>query len=184
VQQLIKRTEEQLLFSDLSVSLSQGALPTGLGTEPDVRVPGRVLVQVLSINDISHPALVLKDVHEQRKEHAATSLSGLAPSPRPPFGGNEAAAKTVEPPKFPRGMLSLELSDGFTTISAIEYKTVPGLSMDTTELGAKVRRFPQVRAPLCTHLTIERAAFTKGRALLARDHPARAVGSDGQRLPS
>jgi RecQ-mediated genome instability protein 1 len=139
VQQLIKRTEEQLLFSDLSVSLSKGGLPTGLYTEPETRIAGRVLVQVLSITDISHPALVLKDVHEQRKEHAATCLSGLASLKRPSSGANEATETPSKPPSFPRGMLSMELSDGFTTVSAIEYKTVPELSADSTELGAKVR---------------------------------------------
>lgn len=40
---------------------------------------------------------------------------------------------------FPRSMLKVRLSDGYSTYEAIEYKRVGGLSMEDTQLGRKVR---------------------------------------------
>jgi RecQ-mediated genome instability protein 1 len=156
VRQLIKQTEEQLLFSDLAHSLSSGALPVDIGSSDESKIPGRVLVQVLSITDISHSALQLSDIHKRRKEHAAsllavvggaTQASGSFSSSRPPPPQSTAATTTTldgeggeadMPLNFPRGMLSLQLSDGFTTVKAIEYRTIPQLSLETTQLGCKV----------------------------------------------
>ena len=42
-------------------------------------------------------------------------------------------------PKYPRGMLRLELSDGFTTVEAVEYRSIPQLELGITPLGYKVR---------------------------------------------
>jgi RecQ-mediated genome instability protein 1 len=41
-------------------------------------------------------------------------------------------------PKYPRGMLRLELSDGFTTVEAVEYRSIPQLELGVTPLGYKV----------------------------------------------
>ena len=42
-------------------------------------------------------------------------------------------------PNYPRGMLRLELSGDFTTVKAVEYKSIPQLKLGVTPLGYKVR---------------------------------------------
>jgi hypothetical protein len=41
-------------------------------------------------------------------------------------------------PKYSRGMLRLELSDGLTTVEAVEYRSIPQLELGVTPLGYKV----------------------------------------------
>ncbi|PWN20920.1 hypothetical protein BCV69DRAFT_282432 [Microstroma glucosiphilum] len=53
------------------------------------------------------------------------------------FNAAEEAA-TLPATVFPRSMLQLQLSDGFTTVVGFEHRRVPGLSMADTPLGAKV----------------------------------------------
>ena len=60
-------------------------------------------------------------------------LAGLARE------GDEDATEDEGPvPKYPRGMLRLELSDGFTTVEAVEYRSIPQLRLGVTPLGYKV----------------------------------------------
>lgn len=42
-------------------------------------------------------------------------------------------------PKYPRGMLKFELSDGATTLQAIEFRSLPDFELGVTPLGYKVR---------------------------------------------
>ncbi|KAF8068632.1 hypothetical protein FPV67DRAFT_1415327 [Lyophyllum atratum] len=42
-------------------------------------------------------------------------------------------------PKYPRGMLKLRLTDGMVTLPAVEYRFLPGLSLENTPLGYNVR---------------------------------------------
>ncbi len=43
-------------------------------------------------------------------------------------------------PAYSRSMLSLELTDGFTVMKAMEYRRIPELVLGETMLGAKVGR--------------------------------------------
>lgn len=62
-----------------------------------------------------------------------SDLAGLARE------GDEDAEEDEGPvPKYPRGMLRLELSDGFTTVEAVEYRSIPQLELGVTPLGYKV----------------------------------------------
>lgn len=53
------------------------------------------------------------------------------------FNAAEEAA-TLPATVFPRSMLQLQLSDGFTTVVGFEHRRVPALSMADTPLGAKL----------------------------------------------
>ena len=139
--QLIKKVEEQILLASLSEICDSGALPTENLSETLHCVIGdkKILVQVVGMTEVGHSAQALKDTHEQRKEEARITAKG-GQAERTRVVGNlegeeEVNGKTI---KFPRAMLSLQLSDGFTTLKAIECKRIPGLSLEETPLGCKV----------------------------------------------
>lgn len=142
--QLIKKVEAQILLASLESCCESGPLPAQDLSETRSMmiasgVRGSILVQVESIFDAGESALSIKNIHEQRKEEARIKQRG----------GNADRARIIDnlddgeaekgPPKYPRSMLTLQLSDGFTVMKAIEYKRIPGLSLDETKLGSKVR---------------------------------------------
>jgi len=57
-------------------------------------------------------------------------------------GGEEGEEEDEEDdeaiPPYPRGMLRLELSDGHSTLKAMEYQRINGMTLGETALGSKV----------------------------------------------
>ena len=107
--------------------------------------------------EIGHSANALRDVHEERKEEKRIERAGgIAANSRiariDDDGEDEARPQQTQnllprdgeeerkkAPKFPRAMLSFILSDGERRARAIEYRRIPGISLEDTELGCKVR---------------------------------------------
>ncbi|KAI0034240.1 hypothetical protein K488DRAFT_46011 [Vararia minispora EC-137] len=128
--EILKKVEEQLLGSDLRDSMQPN---TGLARNIVQARKGAtgaipILVQITSVTDIGHSAFSLQSVRQMRIDRA--DLAGLAEQD----GGEDDGPI----PKYPRSMLRLELSDGTTTIKAIEYRRIPQLTLDDTPLGYKV----------------------------------------------
>jgi len=134
--EFIERVKGQLLESDLVDSMSHG---TGLDTNTPkmtghLRGPP-VLVQITAITEIGSSALQIEQIRAAREERLQAGVGDVE--------GEEDGDVEVEGegpmPKYPRGTLCFRLSDGATTIEAIEYRTIPQLSLGVTPLGYKVR---------------------------------------------
>jgi RecQ-mediated genome instability protein 1 len=122
---ILDHIEMQFLNSDLRDSaLPDTGLPTSIGTwqRDHLRGPG-VLVEVISLSEIGHSAFSLLQAREKRIERE--SVVGL-----------EDADEVL--PRYPRGTLRFELTDGMITIPAIEYRPLPELELGETPLGYKV----------------------------------------------
>jgi RecQ-mediated genome instability protein 1 len=150
---LIHAVHTQVLLS----SLTDSCLPnTGLPSTPeDVdALHGETLfgkdpclVMILSITEVGHSAFQLQTTMETRKE----ALSGVARIRRirnPQADGAEEDDQEEEEddekiPPYPRSMLRLELSDGHTTMKAMEYRRINGLTLGETALGSKVYTLPR-----------------------------------------
>jgi RecQ-mediated genome instability protein 1 len=134
---LINMVDAQLLQSDLADSMLEGTgLPLNVATLDGVPLPGPpVLVEVVSITDIGASAFQLQNVRQMRVDR--TKMANIAA---------EDDAEEVDEdldgpmPKYPRSMLQLELSDGTTTLKAVEYRPLPELVLGSTPLGFKVCR--------------------------------------------
>lgn len=145
--ELLTQIELQLLQSDLSAStLPNTGFPPDLPTLDYKRVMGLpVLVEIIAVTDIGHSAFSLQNTRQARLDKA--DLAGLAAQRRERDG--ERGVGEGEPqgdeedegpiPKYPRGMLRFELSDGHTIIKAIEFRKIPELVLGELELGYKVR---------------------------------------------
>ncbi|TFK70336.1 hypothetical protein BDN72DRAFT_766730 [Pluteus cervinus] len=146
-QPLIQSIQEQLLLSDLSDSMIPGTgLPLHIGNpETDnatLTGPG-VLVQIVSMTDIGVSAYKLDQTRGVREERIrARAIAGAGAADGQQGEGEEEPDEDVigegPIPKYTRSMLKLGLSDGTTTIQAIEYKPLPELVLGETELGFKV----------------------------------------------
>ena len=96
---------------------------------------------ILSIQEIGASAFALKTTMEQRKE----VLSGVTRIRRMKDPGEEEGEEDENDgaderlPAYSRSMLSMEVTDGFTIMKAMEYRRIPGLVLGETMLGAKVR---------------------------------------------
>ncbi|KAG1747234.1 uncharacterized protein EDB91DRAFT_1235965 [Suillus paluster] len=119
-------------------SLADSTLPnTGLPQDIHAIKRGRVsgppcLVEIRAISDVAHTAFSLMNVRQNRVDRA--DLAGLVRE------GQEDAEEDEGPvPKYPRAILRLELTDGFTTVEAVEYRSIPQLELGVTPLGYKVR---------------------------------------------
>ncbi|KAG2347786.1 hypothetical protein BDR05DRAFT_875381 [Suillus weaverae] len=119
-------------------SLADSTLPN-TGLPQNIRTIKRAcltgppcLVEIRAISDIGISAFSLMNVRQNRMDRA--DLAGLV-------GEDEEDAEEDEGPvpKYPRGMLRLELSDGLTTVEAVEYRSIPQLELGVTPLGYKVR---------------------------------------------
>jgi RecQ-mediated genome instability protein 1 len=128
-----ENVESQLLMSDLTDSMVHGTgLPHDIASFRKSTLSGPpVLVQILALMEIGHSAFNLMNVNQTRKDKA--DLSGLVQ------GDNEDEADEGPIPNYPRSMLQFELSDGATTLKAIEYRKIPQLDLEKTPLGFKVR---------------------------------------------
>jgi RecQ-mediated genome instability protein 1 len=135
VARLLQNVESQLLQSDLRDSAISGTgLPPNISTMKQGRLSGKpVLVEIVAITDIGHSAFQLQTVRQTRIDRA--DLAGLNAE-----RGDDGQAEEEEEgpvPRYPRSMLRLELSDGSTTLKAIEYRKVPQLQLGETPLGYK-----------------------------------------------
>lgn len=152
--QFIQHVEAQLLQSNLADSTvpGSGIDPLLVASNPprpsNVRHPVRqaprqkkttgptpLLVEIKSITEIAHSAFSLLNIHQTRLDRADL---GLAHEEDADQQQDEDEGPV---PKFPRGMLRFELSDGLTTFRAIEFRSLPQLELGTTPLGYKVCLF-------------------------------------------
>ncbi|KAF9243395.1 hypothetical protein BU15DRAFT_42985 [Melanogaster broomeanus] len=134
--QFIKHVEEQLLRSNLEDSLVPGT-----GIDPQLKQstgPIPLLVEIRAITDIAHSAFNLLNTHQTRLDRADL---GLAQGDANNNGEQQQQIQEDEGPvpRFPRGMLRFELSDGSTIFRALEFKSLPELELGVTPLGYKVR---------------------------------------------
>ncbi|EGG07716.1 uncharacterized protein MELLADRAFT_62483 [Melampsora larici-populina 98AG31] len=139
--QLIKKIETQLLLSDLSSSTSSINSPLPLTISLTNSLPNLpkqiclsdrgILVQIQSITEIAHSALSLESTYLKRKNHAQGRDRVLDLD-------DDDTLDRKEPIRFPRAMLKFELSDGHTSVNAIEYRRIDGLELGETPLGCKL----------------------------------------------
>jgi RecQ-mediated genome instability protein 1 len=110
-------------------------LPThiALSTTNIVLTGPPILVQIAAITEIAHSAFNLDQIRVAIEE-------------RERFGGS-LSTNDVEgdidvdegpPPKYPRGMLRFELTDGAITLPAIEYRPLTNVTLGATPHGLKV----------------------------------------------
>ena len=96
-----------------------------------------VLVQIIAITDIGISAFQLEQIRAAREERLTSGVGDEE--------GEEDGDVDVEGegpmPKYPRGTLRFKLSDGVTTLEAMEYRPLPKISLGPTPLGYKVRIF-------------------------------------------
>lgn len=113
-------------------TLPNTGLPQNIRTVKRARLTGLpCLVEIRAISDIGIGAFNLMNVRQNRMDRA--DLAGLVRQ------DEEDAEEDEGPvPKYPRGMLRLELSDGLTTVEAVEYRSIPQLELGITPLGYKV----------------------------------------------
>jgi RecQ-mediated genome instability protein 1 len=128
-------------------------LPANIGELNDVRLSGgaaAVLVEIVSITEIGSSAFNLMSVVNAREERER----GVVSIGSNPDGAQDAAGavrqdydEDDEGPiqRYPRGMLRFELSDGTTTLNAIEYRSIPQLELGITPLGYKVSFYSSPR---------------------------------------
>jgi RecQ-mediated genome instability protein 1 len=129
VDKIMESVESQLLQSDLRDSMLPGTgLPANISELTNVTIRGPFLVEIVAITEIGHSAFTLQNTRQVRMDRA--DLAGLGP---------EVADEDEGPiPKYPRSMLRFELSDGATTLQAMEYRPLPEIQLGVTPLGYKV----------------------------------------------
>lgn len=93
-----------------------------------------VLVEIAAMTEIAHSAFSLEQIRVARDERM--QVDGAAEM-------NDADEGDIDvdegpPPKYPRGMLRFELTDGLTSLPAIEYRPLPSIILGVTSLGCKV----------------------------------------------
>ncbi|PPQ99140.1 hypothetical protein CVT24_009330 [Panaeolus cyanescens] len=132
----IQVVHEQLIKSNLSDSMQHG---TGLSPQIN-NFQGNltgppIMVEIVSIMEIGTSAFQLEQVRAAREERMTSGVGNEE--------GEEDGDIEVEGegpmPKYPRRMLRFKLSDGYCTISAMEYRKIPSLVMGVTPLGYKLR---------------------------------------------
>jgi RecQ-mediated genome instability protein 1 len=93
-----------------------------------------ILVQIVAMTEIGTSAFQLEQTRVAREERMRSGLGNIE--------GEEDGDVEVEGegpmPKYPRGTLRFQLSDGETIIDAMEFRNLPQLSLGVTELGYKV----------------------------------------------
>ncbi|KAL4064421.1 hypothetical protein J3A83DRAFT_4101164 [Scleroderma citrinum] len=133
----IVHVEEQLLQSNLEDSTVPGTgLDRRLVQTEDLdtgSIP--LLVEIRSITEIAHSAFGLLNTHQTRLDRADLGLARDGDNQQDQRQQDEDEGPI---PRFPRGMLRFELSDGHTLFRAIEFRSIPDLVLGETPLGYKV----------------------------------------------
>lgn len=145
---LLKTVEQQILLSPLESCTASGSLPPGASEEQDgILSPGKgQLLQIISMDEVGHSALHLKETLQARREDAKLGVEadrvrvqGLTQEGEAEDAGTGAAGVSGGgAARFPRAMLKLELSDGHSTLQALEYRRIPALDLGSTDLGSKL----------------------------------------------
>ena len=86
------------------------------------------------MTEIAHSAFSLEQIRVARDERMR--VDGAAETDDADEG--DIDVDEGPPPKYPRGMLRFELTDGLTSIPAIEYRPLPSIILGVTSLGCKV----------------------------------------------
>ncbi|KAF8632264.1 hypothetical protein AX15_002009 [Amanita polypyramis BW_CC] len=136
-QTFITALEHQLLSSDLRDSMLRGAgLPCNIARSNTntVLTGPPILVEIAAMMEIAHSAFNLEQVRVAREERLR---SGHATQNDDADEG-DIDVDEGPPPKYPRGTLRLELTDGTTSLPAIEYRPLPNIILDVTPLGCKI----------------------------------------------
>jgi len=155
-QALIKAVELQLLASDLATSSLPPRTPA---RDPDAKLafPTKTLVQLASLDMVSHPAhQLLETLKEKREAARAGHDPALAKKEEPdatlpaqgwaqrqggPGAGEDGPdeEKVGEYPGAGKGMGKLVVTDGHEQFVGMEYKPLGGwCCLDQLRLGAKV----------------------------------------------
>ena len=119
-------------------SILSSSLPTSAALPPARKIPlarhhssSKLRVHV---TEIAHSAFSLLNTHQTRIDRADLGLAQEE--------DEQAEQQRDEDegpvPRFPRGILRFELSDGLTTFRAIEFWSLPQLELGKTPLGYKV----------------------------------------------
>lgn len=135
-QGLVKALEHQILESDFCDSMLPGTgLPTHVALQnTSTSLKGiHVLVEVAAITEIASSAFNLNQTRVARQER----LNDGDVEDGEGEGDIDVAGEGPMP-KYTRGMLKFQLTDGTTTLPAIEYRSLPELSLENTPLGFKV----------------------------------------------
>ena len=135
LQGLLDAVEHQILESNFSDSMLPG---TGLPTHAVVPTTTTILeglqfhVEIVSNTEIASSAFSLNQTRIVRDERMRAGNVEEE-------GEGDIEIEGEGPmPKYPRGMLKFQLSDGTTMLPAIEYRSLPELSLENTPLGYKV----------------------------------------------
>ena len=102
----------------------------------------------MEIVEIGHSALSILEIHRNRIEDKKfqqkydrvnrRAIMQVEPNPVGDENSQAHQSEDIASKGFPRGMLRVVVSDGYTEYVAIENKRVPDLSLAETPLGAKV----------------------------------------------
>lgn len=91
-----------------------------------------IRVEVVSIMEIASSAFNLNQTRQAREER-------MKAGDVDDEGEGDIEVEGEGPmPKYSRGMLKFQLTDGTTMLPAIEYRPLPDLSLESTPLGYKV----------------------------------------------
>ncbi|CAL1716342.1 unnamed protein product [Somion occarium] len=133
---IIGHVTAQLLSSDFADSMRpKTGLTSNIHALKKCTMKGPpILLELVSLTEIAHSAFNLMNVRQTRIDRE--DLAGLGEDIDDQGNMDEDEGPV---PRYPRGMLKMELSDGFTTLNAIEYRRIPDLELGVTPLGCKVQ---------------------------------------------
>ncbi|KAG6862495.1 hypothetical protein C0995_000042 [Termitomyces sp. Mi166 len=137
---LIKKIDYQILQSNFNDSMLPGTgLPIHIAhTDTKTVLTGpEIHVEVIALTEIGHSAFSLNQTRLAREERIKEG--NIVDDPEQE--GDIDVAGEGPMPKYSRGMLHFQLTDGTTTVPAIEYRALPQLSLQDTPLGIKVVLF-------------------------------------------
>lgn len=126
--------KQQLLKSNLADSMQAGTGLRNIEKFSGNLTGPPVLVQIKQITDIGVSAFQLEQVRSAREERF---LAGDGEEEGEEEGDIEVEGEGPMP-KFPRGTLHFELSDGQVVLEGMEYRPLHELSLGKTQLGFKV----------------------------------------------
>jgi RecQ-mediated genome instability protein 1 len=151
---LLDEVEHQILESSFTESMLPG---TGLPTYSAVPTTTMTLegleirVEIVSIMEIANSAFSLNQTRLAREERMKAGDVDDGE------GEGDIEVEGEGPmPRYSRGMLKLQLTDGTTVLPAIEYRLLPNLSLENTPLGYKVVTWSNNACPelICTRFSL------------------------------
>lgn len=136
LQSLLNAVEYQILESSFTESMLPGTgLPIHSAAPKTIMtLEGlEILVEIVSVMEIASSAFSLNQTRLAREER--TKAGDVDDGE----GEGDIEIEGEGPmPKYSRGMLKFQLTDGATMLPAIEYRPLPELSLENTPLGYKV----------------------------------------------